>query len=174
VFYLLLPILAGVFWAVCYTFMEQSLQNVSIATWYFVGGVVSILISLLLLPKMTGSGVDIKPLLKKEIFIVLVVAIVSAKIADMSIAFALTKSPATFVAFGEISYVLFVPFVALFIFKDNQITAHTMGGGLVVFLGISILLFGQLKGKADSNALNIAQEDAPVTLAVAETGHMVD
>ena len=173
-FYLLLPILAGVFWAVCYTFMEQSLQNVSLATWYFVGGVVSILVSMFLLPKMTGESINLAPLFSKKIFIVLVIAVVSAKIADMSIAFALTKSPATFVAFGEISYVLFVPFVALLIFKDNQITSHTIGGGLVVFLGISILLFGQVKGKSTSNQLEMAQGDTPVTIAVAETGHVIE
>ena len=49
-----------------------------------------------------------------------------------------------------------------------------MGGGLVVFLGISILLFGQIKGKSESSTLNMAQEEAPVTLAAADAGHVID
>lgn len=167
---LMLPVFAGLLWAICYAFMEQSLNNVSLATWYFIVGIVTIVVSLFLLPRFTGEGIDFKPLFNKNILFILLVAVFSAKCADLAIAFALKSSPATFVAFGEISYVLFVPFVTWFIFKNNQITTHTLLGGLVVFAGVSILLLGQMggeKGKS-SDAPQMAKDDA---VKVAELEH---
>ncbi|MGE4313141.1 MAG: hypothetical protein AB7E85_02565, partial [Pseudobdellovibrionaceae bacterium] len=128
------------------------------------------LVSLFLLPKLSGEGIDFKPLMNKNILFILFIAVASAKCADLAIMFALKSSPATFVAFGEISYVLFVPFVTWFIFKNNQITTHTLLGGLIVFAGVSILLMGQMgheKGQT-SDAPQMAKDEA---VKVAELEH---
>lgn len=167
--YLLLPLMGGIFWGLCYACLEQTLHNISIATWYIIAGTASLIVGFVVMPKLTGQGIDFTPLLRKEVFLVALVAVCAARLADMSIGLALAnKTPATFVAFGEISYVLFLPLIAFLLFKDNQITPHMMGGGALVLVGITVLILGQ----ANANNAKIAKADdgaAPVQAIVMET-----
>ncbi len=152
--YLFLPIIGGIFWGLCYACLEQTLTHVTAPTWYVVAGAASLFVGLFFMPKLTGQAIDFKPLMRKEVLIIAAVGLIAAQLADMSITVALTKSPATYVAFGEVSYVLFLPIIAFFLFKDNQITPQMLGGGVLVLAGIAVLLMGQTKDAPQLAATN--------------------
>jgi drug/metabolite transporter (DMT)-like permease len=54
----------------------------------------------------------------------------------------------TFVAFGEISYVIFTPLFAYLIFGRNEIEAHTIAAGALILTGCGILMYGEYAKQA--------------------------
>ncbi len=155
--YLLLPLIAGIAWGVFYACMENSLQNISMATWCVLAGVSSVVVGLFLAPQLTGEGLNFKPLLKKENMMVFLGALVAMQIADISIILAMKHLPSTIVVVGEISYVVFVPIMAYLMFNSNQISPHTAVGALVVVLGIGVVMYGQVNKSNTSGALQTAE-----------------
>lgn len=156
--YLALPIIAAVLWGVCYAFMEQGLNSISVATITFLFGVGSILVSFCI-PLFGGEAINFKPLLNKELFIILIVAVLSARIADVATTYAIQNVSATYAALGEISYPLFIPLIAFLAFGHNQLSAHTVIGGLIILTGVTILVYGQMntsKSNSEKVALNSA------------------
>ena len=162
--YLFLPVIAAILWGLCYAFMEQSLKSISVATITLFFGIGSIIASLVI-PLFGGSAINIKPLLNKESFLIILVVILSARIADVATTYAIQNVSATYAALGEISYPIFIPIFAYLIFSRNQFNLHTIIGGLIILIGVGILIYGQfnkqaqLKESETKTALHLSKEN---------------
>lgn len=51
----------------------------------------------------------------------------------------------TYVAAGEVSYVLFTPIMAYLIFGRKEVDAYTLVAGLMILAGVAVLIYGRTK-----------------------------
>ena len=61
--------------------------------------------------------------------------------ADLMIALSISTKNATLAGLVEISYPLFIALFAYFLFKETQINAAIIIGGLLIFSGIFVIYY---------------------------------
>lgn len=155
----LLPFFGAILVGVSYAVLEESLKHISIATWYLVGGLASLIMAFFVLPTFLDSKVNVKPLFDVNILMLVIVAVITIRFADLTILLALKNMPATVVALAEVSYVIFVPIMAYLIFGKNQINPYTLIGGSIILMGLAVLLFGQMKMDQNSKLQSITSDE---------------
>lgn len=139
----LIPFAASILWAICYAYMEDGLQGMSIATMTFFTSLAGVFTALFIIPALGGEGVSIKPLLNKRLLFALIMVIITARLADYVVIYATQNISATYAAFAEVAYPVFIPIVIFLIFGHNQISTHTLIGGALVLAGIYTLFTGE-------------------------------
>lgn len=139
----LLPFTASILWAICYAYMEDGLQGMSIATMTFFTSLAGIFTALFIIPALGGESVNIKPLFNKRILFALIMVILTARLADYVVIYATQNISATYAAFAEVAYPVFIPIVIFVLFGQNQISTHTIIGGALVIAGIYTLFTGE-------------------------------
>lgn len=154
--YYSLPILSALLWAVSYTFLEETLDATSVATIYLFIGISTCFIAFLL-PLLGGEPISMGHLSDKRPLFILLVAIVAAEIAGLATTLAIKNVNATYAAIGEISYPIFIPIIAWFLFQQNQVNFSTVCGGILVILGVAILLVGQMRHDSQAKVIDRTQ-----------------
>ena len=157
----LIPFMASILWAICYAYMDESLGSVSVATLTFVTSTAGVATALFIIPALGGSGVDLKPLLNKKILFAVIMVVLTARVADFIVVYSTQNISATYAAFAEVAYPVFIPVVIYFLFGKNDISTHTIIGGALVMAGIYTLFTGEFIKR------NKAQEDASYEISKA-------
>ena len=148
-FLYILPFVGAILWGIFYALAGESLKYISVATWCLLFGVASV-IAALILHYTTDQTINLAPLSDKRILIITAACVVTAKLADMTITYAMTNSPATFVAFGEALYPLFVPIFAYFFFGNKELTPQSLAGGVIMVIGMYIFVSSHNVTKEDT------------------------
>ena len=84
----LIPFAASILWAVCYAYMEDGLQGMSIATMTFFTSLAGVFTALFIIPALGGEGVSVKPLFNKRLLFALIMVIITARLADYVVIYA--------------------------------------------------------------------------------------
>lgn len=160
----ILPFIGAILWGAYYAFAGETLKHISVPTWYFLFGVASVLISIIM-HKSSAEGVNLAPLMDKKVFWVVLAALLSAKLADIAVTYALIYSSPTFAAFGESIYPIFVPIFVYFLYGQNEMTTQSAVGGVIMVLGLYVFITGynHPASQTEGPELVVAQqtEDVP-------------
>lgn len=166
----ILPFVGAILWGAYYAFAGEGLKSISVPTWYFLFGVASVIISVIM-HQTSKEGVNLTPLLDKRVFWVVLAAIVSAKLAEIVVTYSLIYSSPTFAAFGEAMYPLFVPIFVYLLYGQNQMNTQSIIGGCVMVIGIYIFVMGHQRHEKEQEELKLAavesQEKLDNSVAIA-------
>jgi drug/metabolite transporter (DMT)-like permease len=138
----LYAIIAAILWGVDYALTEKALQSIRfpmlLSIELFFG-----FLTMLGIAVFTGSyKADLAGLFSSHRTMAIVVAIVVAfNIANMFIVLSIGEKNATLSGLIEISYPLFVALFSLLFFKENNLSAGAILGGVFVLGGVSLIYF---------------------------------
>ena len=131
---------ASMLWGITYVLGEQIYKKASVSTTLaFMCGVTAVF--MLLFSMFRGE-------LKKDIAVfasdsrslmLLIAVTVIFILAELCIGFSITAKNATLAGLIEISYPIFIALFSYLIFKDNQVTAGSVAGALLIFSGIFVV-----------------------------------
>jgi len=132
---------ASLFWGLTYVFNEQVYKKISIFTSIGIASLVIFIVTLLI-SHFSGS---LKPDLasiasSRQLLWYVIGGITVFLIAEIFIAFSITAKNATLAGLVEISYPIFIALFSYLLFK-SKITAPTIIGGIIVFIGIFIIYY---------------------------------
>ncbi len=132
---------ASLLWGLTYVFNEQVYKKISVLTSLgitsVVVGVVTILIALMagvLKPDIATLGSS------KKLLGYLAAGAGSLLIAELFIGFSIFNKNATLAGLIEISYPIFIALFSYLLFR-NQVSMHTIVGGIIVFVGIFVIYY---------------------------------
>ena len=138
----LYAIIAAILWGVDYALTEKALQSIRfpmlLSIELFFG-----FLSMLAIAISSGSyKTDLAGLFSSNKTMTLVVAIVVAfNIANMFIVLSIGDKNATLSGLIEISYPLFIALFSWLFFRENNLNAGAILGGLFVLTGVSLIYF---------------------------------
>lgn len=137
-----LPFFNAILYGLYYVLLERNVQKLSMPTLWLIGA----FNYFVLVAVTTGfkiAEVDFSPLLDKKTLVL----IVAAQFVSMSISvvmyLALRYTSATYLAFGELAYPLFVPLFAWLLFNTKELGWTTAFGGLLIIAGSFVIVYGK-------------------------------
>jgi drug/metabolite transporter (DMT)-like permease len=138
--WVILALGASFFWGLTYVLDEKIYEKISVTTSLATGSFFAFF-ALLLISYLTGN---LKPDLheiatSKNTLMLVLAGTVTLVVAELLIGFSITAKNATLAGLIEISYPIFIALAAYFLFKENQITASTIVGGILVFAGVAVI-----------------------------------
>lgn len=133
---------ASVLWGLSYILFEQVYKKISIMTALWI--VCLIMFGAMLLGSFLSGS--LKPDLaviqsSKKLQWLLMGGIATAILADVFIALSITNKNAALAGLVEISYPIFIALFAYFLFKQNQLNAAAIVGGILIFIGVFIIYY---------------------------------
>lgn len=133
---------ASLLWGLSYTFSEQLLKKLSIASMMVTGGIGCLIFGISLgLARGVFPG-DIKTLQGPESPVKMLLLSVLIYVTASGFILLATKSKnATMAAMIEISYPLFTAFFAWLIFKQVQVNGGTLAGAALVMTGVACIYY---------------------------------
>jgi drug/metabolite transporter (DMT)-like permease len=136
----LYAIIASILWGVDYALTEKVLQNVRFSTLLSIELFIGFL-TMLGIAVFSGSfKADFTELFSSNGTLMLVVAIVVAfNIANMFIVLSIGDKNATLSGLIEISYPLFIALFSWMLFRENNLNAGAIFGGVLVLVGVSLI-----------------------------------
>jgi drug/metabolite transporter (DMT)-like permease len=138
----LYAIVAAILWGVDYALTEKALQSIRFPVLLCIELFFGFL-TMLGIAIFSGSyKTDLTGLLSSTRTMSLVVAIVVAfNIANMFIVLSIGDKNATVSGFIEISYPLFIALFSWLFFRENNLSAGAVLGGIFVLAGVSLIYF---------------------------------
>lgn len=140
------PFFSAALYAMGYLMIERFTTGISVLT-FMVLSCISGLFAVLLLWWVKAEPLTLAPLMEKPVLALGVAATLIVTLAGWIFSvYAIREISALYAAMGEISYPLFIPiFAALFFGGTRHFDITTIIGGLLVFLGSVILIYGRMK-----------------------------
>lgn len=140
--WIFLALLAAMLWALAYVINEQIYKQVSVITTL---GITTLFFSLSMLFMAYLSGYLSKELMlmlnSKRLFWLVSTEILVLIFAEILTGFSIVNKNAVLTSLVGISYPIFIVIFTWLLFKENQLNPSTIFGGILVFLGISIIYF---------------------------------
>jgi drug/metabolite transporter (DMT)-like permease len=138
---LYLPFLNAVLYGLYYALLQESYGALSLATILLTNGLLFIATAV----AMTYAGWDtlsFTPLRNQKMLWVFLAVVVVSTILQATHYLALKNTSATYMAFAELSYPLFVPIFTYFLFSRYELTSSIGIGGALILLGSVIIARG--------------------------------
>lgn len=135
---LYLPFLNAVLYGLYYALLQESYGALSLATILLTNGLLFIATAVV----MACAGLDslsLSPLRNHKMLWVFVAVIVVSTILQATHYLALKNTSATYMAFAELSYPLFVPLFTYFLFSRYELTPSIGIGGALILVGSAII-----------------------------------
>ncbi len=133
---------ASILWGLTYVINEQIYKKISVITSL---GITSLLTAVVMFAVAYMSGFlnqDITEIAgSKSLLRLLAAETIVLIIAELFIGFSIAAKNATLAGLIEISYPIFITIFAYVIFKERQIAGATVAGGMLIFFGVFIIYY---------------------------------
>jgi drug/metabolite transporter (DMT)-like permease len=139
-----LPFLNSIFYAIYYAFLQESYGRLSLSTLLLTNGILFIVLALVATVFRLDS-IGFGELRDSKMLSVFLGLIVISTILQATHYIALKNTSATYMAFAEISYPLFVPLFTYFLFNRSELSSSIIIGGGFILLGSYIIAMGGWK-----------------------------
>ncbi len=138
--WIVLALLASVFWGLTYVIQEELFKNITVTTYLtFVSFFTFLIIGSIGIYKKTLIS-DLKNMCSsKDLLLWALFAIVIYILAELCIGYSIESKNATLAGLIEISYPLFIAFFALIIFKQNYFSTFTLIGAVLIISGVTLV-----------------------------------
>jgi drug/metabolite transporter (DMT)-like permease len=131
---------AAVLWGLDYAITGQVLKKISFPTLISIELLCGFLVMLVITLVTKSWKADFSTILSsRSLFILIAIITVSFAVANLLITASIQQKGASIASIIEISYPFFVVIFTGLIFKENDLNAATMIGGVLVFLGVSVI-----------------------------------
>jgi drug/metabolite transporter (DMT)-like permease len=138
--WILLAVLASMFWGINYMIGEQIYKNVSVTTYLGIICLVAAVIMFILSYTVGGLKDDVIAILSsKKLELLVFFGAVTFIAAELLIGFSIQAKNATFAGLLEISYPIFIAIFSLLFLKETQISISAIIGGFFIFAGITVI-----------------------------------
>lgn len=135
-----LAIAAAALWGVTYALDERLLRSISVPTMLFFSSVASAAVTLVYAIATQRLAPDLKAIASsRNLALLLVGGVVTYIVANIAISHSIAGKNATVAAFIEVAYPLFTALAVWLFFKEQQLTAATLVGGLLIFSGAVVI-----------------------------------
>lgn len=139
-----LPFLNSILYAIYYAFLQESYGRLSLSTLLLTNGILFIVLALVATVFRLDS-IGFGELRDSKMLSVFLGLIVISTILQATHYIALKNTSATYMAFAEISYPLFVPLFTYFLFNRSELSGSIVVGGGFILLGSYIIAMGGWK-----------------------------
>jgi drug/metabolite transporter (DMT)-like permease len=139
-----LPFLNSILYAIYYAFLQESYGRLSLSTLLLTNGILFIVLALVTTVFRLDS-IGFGELRDSKMLSVFLGLIVISTILQATHYIALKNTSATYMAFAEISYPLFVPLFTYFLFNRSELSGSIVVGGGFILLGSYIIAMGGWK-----------------------------
>ena len=139
-----LPFLNSILYAVYYAFLQESYGRLSLSTLLLTNGLLFILLALVTTVFRLDS-IGFGELRDSKMLTIFIGLIVITTVLQATHYIALKNTSATYMAFAEISYPLFVPLFTYFLFNRSELSGSIIIGGGFILLGSYIIAMGGWK-----------------------------
>lgn len=139
-----LPFVNSILYAIYYAFLQESYGRLSLSTLLLTNGTLFIVLAL----AATGlrlDSIEFGELRDSKMLAVFIGLIVISTILQATHYIALKNTSATYMAFAEVSYPLFVPLFTYFLFNRSELSSSIIVGGGFILLGSYIIAMGGWK-----------------------------
>ena len=143
-----LPIIAAILWGICYALIEAGLKNISIPTLMFMFGT-STLFAAILFHNFSAEKINFVPLVDTKLLIICLGAMIASALANIAIYQSVKIFGATYSAFGEVLYPIFVPIFIWLLFGNSNINLSTIIGGIIIISGVYVMIYGQMSNESE-------------------------
>ena len=140
---LYLPFINAILYGLYYALLQETYGALSLATILLVNGIIFILTALAML-MLRLDGLSFVALKDQKILVVFIGLIIVATILQATHYTALKNTSATYMAFAEISYPLFVPLFTYFLFSRSELSSSIALGGGLILLGSIVIARGSV------------------------------
>ena len=134
-----LPFVNAVLYGLYYALLQESYGALSLATILLTNGVLFV-VTALTMYWFKWDKVSLAPLQTPKMLWVFVAVIIVSTILHVTRYVALKNTSATYMAFAELSYPMFVPLFAYFLFARSEMTGSIALGGSLILLGSAIII----------------------------------
>ena len=147
---LILPFIASAMYGLCYILLEKVLGvHISAPTFLSINACAN-LVAIIYLVYGHGDTLDFRPVFASwPVFLMVIVAASAPVIGWVFTIYSIKNTSALYTAFAETSYPLFVMAFGFLIFGMRQASFTTICGGLLIFVGAVIMVYG--RSEAQSN-----------------------
>ena len=140
---LYLPFINAILYGLYYALLQETYGALSLATILLVNGIIFILTALAML-MLRLDGLSFVALKDQKILVVFIGLIIVSTILQATHYTALKNTSATYMAFAEISYPLFVPLFTYFLFSRSELSSSIALGGGLILLGSIVIARGSV------------------------------
>jgi drug/metabolite transporter (DMT)-like permease len=140
---LYLPFINAILYALYYALLQETYGALSLATILLVNGLLFIATALAMWIFRLDS-LSLIALKEHRILVVFIGLIILSTILQATHYTALKNTSATYAAFAEIGYPLFVPLFTYFLFSRSELSSSIALGGGLILLGSVIIARGSL------------------------------
>jgi drug/metabolite transporter (DMT)-like permease len=138
--WIIFALLAALLWGFNYVLIDKLVRKVSPATIFTIQLLIASLIMFIISLKTGKFTQDLSTIWEsKQIFLYMVLIILGFTSANYLNALAIQAKNATLASLIEISYPLFVIVLAWLLFREATLSLSVLGGGLLIFAGITII-----------------------------------
>jgi drug/metabolite transporter (DMT)-like permease len=138
---LYLPFINAIIYGLYYALLQETYGTLSLATILLTNGILFI-ITALVMWALRWDSLSFLPLKDHKMLWVFVTLIVVSTVLQATHYVALKNTSATYMAFAEISYPLFVPLFTYFLFARSELSGSIALGGGLILLGSVIIARG--------------------------------
>jgi drug/metabolite transporter (DMT)-like permease len=140
---LYLPFINAILYGLYYALLQETYGALSLATILLVNGTLFILTALAMF-LLRLDGLSFVALKDQKILVVFIGLIIVSTILQATHYTALKNTSATYMAFAEISYPLFVPLFTYFLFSRSELSSSIALGGGLILLGSIVIAWGSV------------------------------
>lgn len=147
----LLPFVAAMCYGIGYVLIERVVGiHINTATFYAINTVICILV-LLWFVFWQGESVDFKTFSSAtaQTWLLIIMAAAIPCLGWVFTIYAIRHTSAVFTAFAETSYPIFTMAFGFLLFGIRQVNPATIIGGVIIFMGAVIMVYGQNIGQSD-------------------------
>jgi len=136
-----LPFINAILYGLYYALLQETYGTLSLSTILLTNGILNIAIALVLWG-FRIDGLSFMPLRDSKMLWIFLALIAVSTILQATHYTALKNTSATYMAFAEISYPLFVPLFTYFLFSRSELSGSIALGGGLILLGSVIIARG--------------------------------
>lgn len=133
---------ASILWGLSYVLFEQIYKKVAVTTALAITCLVMFIFMSIASYAEGRLKLDLASIYSsKKLLWLMAAGVVTALLADWSIGLSIHAKSATLAGLIEISYPIFIALFAYLFFKESQLNAATIIGGLLIFAGVFLIYF---------------------------------
>ena len=136
-----LPFINAIIYGLYYALLQETYGALSLATILFTNGLLFI-VTALIIHLLSWENISLSPLKDPRVFWVFIAVIAVSTVLQATHYVALKNTSATYMAFAELSYPLFVPLFTYFLFSRADLSGSIALGGGLILLGSAIIVRG--------------------------------
>lgn len=144
----MLPFVAATLYGLNYAILGVALKSMSISTFLFYNLIVSSIITVAVIYfDRANLRTDLWQTEPRTLSL-MACGMVAAWGAWMITTLVIKNVNPTYAAIGEIAYPVFVPIYSWLLFRDKQWDVSTVIGGVLIFAGLAVIIYGRMKAEA--------------------------